>query len=67
MTEELKACREAFEKFDIGAYPPYDHRMDDNGNYVISGRQRMWEIWQAAWNARPTVTPTDGDAEVKND
>ncbi len=59
--EDLKACREAFEKhFEKISVPPHAPTRDGNG-YL---ERRSWENWQAAWQAaRTPPVPDDVAAE----
>lgn len=68
MTNELKACREVFEKWIIReklAAPSQLSERLPSGSYQYSTIQKRWEGWQAAWNTRlsDSAIKQMGDAE----
>ena len=65
MSDKLKECRAAFEKWAIDEYgydPSFHFKSSElcNDKYYHVVVQGDWEIWQAAWNTRPTQQPTAG-------
>lgn len=56
--DELLSCREAFEAWYLqrNSYLLGNIPIDDKKNYILGRAKEQWEIWQAAWKARPTST-----------
>jgi hypothetical protein len=48
-TEELKACRDAFEKWMKDNYGIEAIRYADNDTYYFKNDEDQWKIWRAAW------------------
>lgn len=59
--EELKECREAFEK--AAHREGYTNFHQNAGHYTNLATLRAWRIWEACWNRRTSPSPAEVSSE----